>query len=246
MGWEGYAVRTVLRQMSAPLKAAILVRRVCRASEDLSPTESDSEAWVRMQFEAAEQEDGGLYAWLAQEACHEALFAFLEIESALQVDYADALAQTMVGLPLIVRRGICRNLDDEIYERHSESFAEMRNALELQVARDVLLALVALPQHRLKALGYLGAIEAEIPWRFSELLTAAERHGVDVGDLAFLSEHVEGDAEHAANWLREVVEPACLEGPVAWQEVARGISIRRIVARDYWISARLACERETR
>jgi pyrroloquinoline quinone (PQQ) biosynthesis protein C len=188
-----------------------------------------------------------LFTFLADRADHDQLRAFLHQETPFDIHFADLLSMLLAGVHGGAKMELAHNFWDEM---GTGSLARTHRQLRLDtmqavgIARDAHLVDVEefwIEEIRLanmyfqccrdrnlapQATGMLLATELVVPGRIERQIDGWKRVGVPPRDLAYLTEHVTVDIEHADGWINEVVVPLLSGQPELALPLAIGVRRR--------------------
>lgn len=194
-----------------------------------------------------------LYRFLRDEATFPQLRQFTLQETPLEMLFGDIVALMMPGVYGVAKVELAKNFWDEVGRAdepriHRNLRAHLMHQIDIEpdfYERDVQLFVreelslvnmylsAAMDRSKLTQLvGVMLATELMIPGRFEHLIEGWERLGLKQDGLAYLTEHVTVDAEHAQDWLYKVVQPMLQKNPAVKDEVLLGIMRRLDTAAD--------------
>ncbi|KUO96313.1 iron-containing redox enzyme family protein [Ferroacidibacillus organovorans] len=88
-------------------------------------------------------------------------------------------------------------------------------------------------EHVFRMAGYLAAFELNATDRCRRLVKACVRHGMDVHQLEYLTEHIDADVGHAEGLFHEILVPMATLHERAPVEIVQGFLLRLQTSSDY-------------
>ncbi len=168
---------------------------------------------------------------------------YLAQECTLDPRFDDLLALMQIGMPSQVKLELAANYWDEMgcgkeSEIHTLMFSQVLQAFDVTehyVADNLSLSalisgnlssyLTLYRQNVYKAMGYFGVTEYVAPFRFNNLILAAERLGM--GDsVDYHRLHVVIDAKHANSWFKNAILPVVTMQPELAKDIVMGALLR--------------------
>ncbi len=181
----------------------------------------------------------GAYRWLADDADHRGLVAFLTLEGGPDADFDDLVAACQVGLDGRPKLELAGNYWDEmgngeLRDVHTELYRALVRALGLTAVpleeqpvsaleRSALGGLLA-TNHWLQPemIGALGLVELQAGPRCRLVLQAFDRLGVPDDAYDFYRVHAEVDPRHGRDWVDHAVVPLVEAHPDWGPRIVRG------------------------
>lgn len=212
-------------------------------SEEMPRDPADFRSWF---FGLAERHPAArhaLYDYIADEISLDGFRTFISHESTVDARFDDLLALAQLGFSGGKKLEVARNYWDELgagraARVHTTMFNhvfdaigyEATDAADLGVTAlacgNLLLALVSYRSYSNYAIGALGITEALAPYRFTKVLKAGARLGIDAHAMEYFREHVRVDGHHTEQWIENVIEPTVREDPFALSQVCIGVLAR--------------------
>lgn len=208
--------------------------------------------WFLAEAKQRNSLDARVEEYFAREATVDQLARFIQADGYLNYRFYDAIVLTQPHFMESVKHEISQHVWDEAGE------GQLRRAHTLQFSRSLRqfgLELPAVPmwedwrpyaghnlyfmlgcnrRHLFKALGSLAMPELFDVDRDEAVVRGMERLGfAPRRDFEFFVNHMEGDAEHGAEWLDGVVVPIVRADPEAGLELMTGGALRMLAMRRY-------------
>ena len=186
-----------------------------------------------------------VYGWLAEEATHDELVAFLTLEGGPDGGFDDLVAACQIGLEGEAKVELAQNYWDEMGNGsleavHTELHRRLARALDIKalprtqqpieaLERAALGSVLATNRHlHREMVGALGLIELQAGPRCRKVVAALKRLDAPADALPFYEEHAVADPRHGKDWLDHVV--ATLGTDPAWAAgIVRGARWRSLV-----------------
>jgi hypothetical protein len=165
-----------------------------------------------------------IYQWLADDADHQEIVAFLSLEGGPDGGFDDLVAACQIGLDGTAKLELAQNYWDEmgngsLARVHTELHRKLSRALGLScpprdrqpveaLERSVLTGLLATNRSlQPEMLGALGLLELQAGPRCRKVVAALERIGAGEDALDFYVEHAHVDPRHGKDWVDKAIAP---------------------------------------
>jgi hypothetical protein len=214
------------------------------------------ERWYRVRFEHQLQAARPFFQHLAYDASLEELALYVCFEEQVDGRFDEVIALAQIGLTGSAKIALARNYWEEMGEGRAEqmhtylfakSAAYFRNVLrgtplasllEMTSAAikngNILLLLALRRKYSARLLGALTLLEQTAPYRFSKTVEAMRRLNVPEDVVYYHRLHIDVDAKHGDDLLKEVVLPIVARRPDLIPEIATGVAMRCNIANDYY------------
>ncbi len=197
------------------------------------------EVVAAMRAVAARDRLPAAYRWLAREADHDQLVAFLSLEGGPDGGFDDLVAQCQIGLSGTAKLELGKNYWDEMGRGdlagvHTQLHHDMADALDLfavpreqqpveALERAALSGLLATNRYlQPEMIGALGLLELQAGPRCRLVLQAFDRLGVPAAAYPFYLEHAEVDPVHGKDWMDKAITPLAAERPEWGPRMVKG------------------------
>jgi pyrroloquinoline quinone (PQQ) biosynthesis protein C len=195
-----------------------------------------------------------VYAWLAEDADHDDLVAFLTLEGGPDGGFDDLVAACQIGIQGEAKVEMAQNYWDEmgagqLATVHTELHHRLVAALGIRTVprheqpiealeRSVLGTLLATNRHlQREMVGALGLLELQAGPRCRKVIKALERLDAPADAFPFYEEHAVADPRHGKDWLDHVI--GSLGTDPSWAAgMVRGARWRSIINERFFSAMR--------